>query len=299
MDGQPRRAGQEGLAILAMAAVNIIWGAAFPITKPALETIPPFTFALFRFLLALVVWLPLAGPAALAMLRGPDRWRLIGLGVSGFGLTQLAQAAALAVSPASDISLLAATSPIWVALLAWPWLGERLSGRRLLGLGLAGLGILLVVWPAEMASSSALPRIIGGAVFLIGQLGWAAYNILGKSLMARRAPLPATTAAALVGTVCLVPCAVGEWLLGATPQLSLIGVGAILYTGLLVTVVGFWVLFWALGRASVARVAVMMYLQPLAGVVLAWAALGEPISGLFLAGAGLVLAGVWLVTQYR
>ena len=39
-------------AVLAMAGVNVIWGAAFPLTKPALETIPPFTFALLRFVLA-------------------------------------------------------------------------------------------------------------------------------------------------------------------------------------------------------------------------------------------------------
>ena len=42
-------------AVLAMAGVNVIWGAAFPLTKPALETIPPFTFALLRFVLVAII----------------------------------------------------------------------------------------------------------------------------------------------------------------------------------------------------------------------------------------------------
>jgi drug/metabolite transporter (DMT)-like permease len=69
------------------------------------------------------------------------------------------------------------------------------------------------------------------------------------------------------------------------------------YTGLLVTVLGFLVLFWAYSRARAAQVAITMYLQPLAGVLLAWALLHEPLSALFLAGSALVLAGVWLVTR--
>src|SRR5436190_23397389 len=77
--------------VLAMAGVNVIWGAAFPLTKPALATIPPFTFALLRFSVALVVLLPLARGQALALLRGPDGRRLAAMGLLGFCVAQLAQ----------------------------------------------------------------------------------------------------------------------------------------------------------------------------------------------------------------
>jgi drug/metabolite transporter (DMT)-like permease len=63
-----------------------------------------------------------------------------------------------------------------------------------------------------------------------------------------------------------------------------------------VTVVGYLALFWAYRRASAAQVAVTMYLQPLAGVVLAWLWLGEPLGTWFLIGSGFVLVGVGLVT---
>jgi len=286
-------------AVLAMAGVNVIWGAAFPLTKPALETIPPFTFALLRFGLALAVLLPLARGQTLALLRGPDGRRLAIMGLLGFCVAQLAQTLALSLSPASDIALLSTASPLWIALLAWLWLGERLGRRILIGFGLAIGGLALILWPQDGATAGAGRRLLGDAIFLANGFTWACYNVMGKDMMARHAPLPATAAAGLVGLTGLLPFAAGEWLSGQTPQWTLVGLAAVGYTGLLVTVLGFLVLFWAYSRVRAAQVAITMYLQPLAGVLVAWALLHEPLGGAFLAGAALVFGGVWLVTRTR
>jgi drug/metabolite transporter (DMT)-like permease len=286
-------------AVLAMAGINVIWGAAFPLTKPALETIPPFTFALLRFTVALAVLLPLARGEALALLRGPDGRRLAVMGLLGFCVAQLAQTLALSLSPASDIALLSTASPLWIALLAWRWLGERLGRRGVLGFGLAIGGLALILWPHDVAAAGAGQRLLGDAIFLMNGFTWACYNVMGKDLMSRHAPLPATAAAGLVGIAGLLPFAAGEWFSGHTPRLTLIGAAAVGYTGLLVTVLGFLVLFWAYSRVRAAQVAITMYLQPLAGVLVAWALLHEPLSGVFLAGAALVFGGVWLVTTIK
>jgi drug/metabolite transporter (DMT)-like permease len=284
------------LPVLAMAGVNVIWGVAFPITKPALETIPPFTFALLRFSVALAVLLPLAGREALALLRGPDRRWLALMGLLGFCAAQLAQTQALALSPASDIALLSTGTPLWIALLAGIWLDERLTRRVVLGFALAIGGLALILWPHESAGAGTGRRLLGDAIFLANGFTWACYNVMGKRMMARHAPLPTTAAAGIVGIAGLLPFAAGEWLFGRTPQLTPVGVGAVAYTGLLVTVVGFLTLFWAYSRVRAAQVAITMYLQPLAGVLVAWALLGEQLSGAFAAGAALVFAGVWVVT---
>ncbi|MBK9944461.1 MAG: DMT family transporter [Kouleothrix sp.] len=289
---------QSHLAVLAMAGINMIWGAAFPLTKPALEHIPPFTFALLRFALALAVLLPLARRAPWRLLRGPDAGRVIAMGLSGFCFVQLSQTIALQLSPAADIAMIATTTPLWVALLAWPWLGERLSWRGGLGFVLAIGGLLLILWPQGAAGSSFANRVIGDAIFVAGSLGWAVYNLLGRDLMRRHAPLPATTAAGVVGTLAMLPFAAYEWANRQLPSFTPIGVAALGYTGLLVTVLGFLVLFWALGRAGAAQVAAMMYFQPLAGVLLAWLFLREPLGGAFLAGAALMLTGVSLVVLW-
>jgi drug/metabolite transporter (DMT)-like permease len=280
-----------------MAGVNVIWGAAFPLTKPALETIPPFTFALLRFAVALAVLAPLAGRRALMLLYGPDRWRLVAMGLLGFCVAQLAQTQALSLSPASDIALLSTGTPLWIALLATIWLDERLGRRGALGFGLAIAGLALILWPQGDTATGTGRRLLGDAIFLANGFTWACYNVMGKAMMARHDPLPTTAAAGLAGFAGLLPFAAAEWLTGQTPRFTLVGAGAVAYTGLLVTVVGFLTLFWAYGRVRAAQVAITMYLQPLAGVLVAWALLGERLSGAFLAGAALVFGGVWVVTM--
>jgi drug/metabolite transporter (DMT)-like permease len=294
---KPHTSALNALApLLAMAGVNVIWGAAFPLTKPALETIPPFTFALLRFGVALAILTPLASRRALALLRGPDRWRLVAMGMLGFCIAQLAQTLALSLSPASDIALLSTGTPLWIALLAAIFLGERLGRRGALGFSLAIAGLALILWPDDTGATDMGRRLLGDAIFLANGFTWACYNVMGKAMMARHEPLPATTAAGLAGFVGLIPFAAGEWLVGQTPRFTLVGAAAVAYTGLLVTVVGFLTLFWAYSRVRAAQVAITMYLQPLAGVLVAWALLGEQLNGAFLAGAALVFGGVWVVT---
>jgi drug/metabolite transporter (DMT)-like permease len=286
------------LPVGAMAAVNIIWGAAFPITKPALDDIPPFTFAVLRFLVALAILLPLAGRRWVDLLRGPERGRIIALGMFGFCLVQLSQMAALRLSPSSDIALISTLTPLWITLLAWPMLGERPTRLGWAGFGLAIAGLALIVWPSGGGDASPLQRdrLMGDAIYLVGALVWALYNIIGKGVMERHDPIGPTAAACLVGTVGLIPFSIWEVASGQQVRLTAPGALALLYVALLVTVVGFLVLFWAYTRLSAAQVAITMYLQPLAGVLVAWLWLREPLSAGFVVGAALVLAGVGCVT---
>jgi drug/metabolite transporter (DMT)-like permease len=285
-------------AVVVMAGINIIWGAAYAITKPALVTIPPLTFTLLRFVTAMAVLLPLAGRPALTLLRGPDGPRLALMGCLGFGFTQIAQSVALSISPASDIALINAMWPLWIALLARLVLGERLGRWSWLGIPLAIGGMLLIIWPQDgLAGGAGGQRLSGDLLFLVCGGGWAMYNVMGKTLMARHDPITATTAAGLAGTIMLAPFAGWEWFTGHRPVFTWHGLAAVLYTGLLVTVLGFVVLFWAYRRAGAAQLGVLMYLQPVAGVALAWRLLGETPNQWFLAGAALVLMGVGLATR--
>lgn len=282
-------------ALLALAGVNIIWGCAFPLTKPALHDIPPFSFALLRFLLALSVLLPLCAREALPLLRGPERWRIIAAGVLGFTLAQTGQTVGLALAPASDIALLATLAPLVVTLLAWWWLGERPNSRIWSGLVLSLGGLLLILWPTQNSAVDHSTRLLGDLIFLIQPLSWGSYNVMGRALTQRHAPLPIVTAAGMVGAVGLLPLAAIEWVQGKVPHFTPISIAALAYTALLVTSLGFIVLYWALKRIPAARTAVLMYLQPVAGVLLAWLWLGEPLSLPFLIGGVLVLIGVGLV----
>ena len=293
----PEKTSVHGGAILALVLMNIIWGAMFPLTKPALEVIPPYTFTLLRFAVAMAVLLPLNRRESFALLRGPDALKLAIIGLLGFCAAQVSQSVALKLSTASDIALLSTTSPIWIAFLAWLWLGERLKRYGGIGFLLAIAGLTLILWPkGSVGQLGAGQRVLGDAIFMITGFTWACYNVIGKDLMERHPPLPVITATGIVGTIGVVPFAAYELLNGQTPEFTLVSVAGVAYAGLLVTALGFVVLFWALSRVTAVHVAILMYLQPLAGVLIAWLLLHEPLGLEFVIGAALVLGGAYLVT---
>lgn len=287
----------RGQAILALAGMNLIWGALFPIVKPALEMIPPYTFTLFRFLVAMAVLLPLARKDILPLLRSPDKWRIVLLGLLGLCLAQVTQTLALKLSTASDIALLSMAAPLWIVVLARRWLSERLNWLKGLGFIIAVIGILLILWPQESGGPWLSQRILGDAIVMITGFCWACYNVIGKKMMERYKPLAVTATAGIFGTLAIIPFATWEVLSGQTAEFTLVSVGAVLYAGLLVTALGFVVLFWALSRIRATQAGIMMYLQPVAGTLIAWSLLNEQLSSMFIIGGLLILAGVYVVTR--
>lgn len=284
------------IALVVMAFINMIWGAAFPITKPALADIPPISFAFWRFTLALAILLPLSLRQVWALLRGPERNQLILMGLLGFCITQITQVYSLVLSPATHIALMSTTTPLWVAIIASMTLNEPFTWRMRVGTIIALVGVGIVLNPRDGMQFD-WSVWAGYAIYLVSAVGWASYNVMGRSLMQRITPLPATAAAALIGVVCLLPFAVGEYLNGQATTITPTSVFGVVYTALFVTVVGYLTLFWALGKSSSSNVAAMMYFQPVAGAIIAWIWLNEEPTIGFFVGSVLTFIGVWFVIR--
>jgi drug/metabolite transporter (DMT)-like permease len=90
-----------------------------------------------------------------------------------------------------------------------------------------------------------------------------------------------------------------EWQVGRRPAWTTLGVGAVLYLGVVITGLGYLVWNWALERVSAARAAIFLNLQPLVGTLLGVLWLGEAFT-VFTAGGGLlIIAGLWLALTGR
>jgi drug/metabolite transporter (DMT)-like permease len=284
------------MALGVMACINMVWGAAFPITKPALLDMPPISFAFWRFTLALAILLPLAFRQVWDLLRGPERNQLIIMGLVGFCITQITQVYSLVLSPATHIALMSTTTPLWVAIIASVTLNEPFTWRMRIGTIVALVGVGIVLNPPDGMQFD-WHIWAGYGIYLVSAVGWASYNVMGRSLMQRITPLPATAAAALVGVLCLMPFALGEYLSGQQTTITNASVFGIIYTALFVTVIGYLTLFWALGKSSSSNVAAMMYFQPIAGSIVAWLWLNEEPTVGFFVGSALTFVGVWLVIR--
>ncbi|MDB5080547.1 MAG: hypothetical protein JWP00_2471 [Chloroflexi bacterium] len=289
-----------------MIVTTIIWGAAFPITKPGLVDVPPATFALVRFMITAAILVPLV----FFLRKGfhiPRRdWpKVMFAGFLGFVVIQLGQNWGLSLSPASDISVLAATEPVSIALLAAYVLGEKPTALFWLGLALSMVGVLVVIGvnpvslfvPASGGPVDNPTRLYGDLLFLLGTLGWAGYNVMSRNLTQRIDGLEFTGGAVMAGVLGLLPFSLLEIAFAPQP-IRFTGVAwvGILYAALLVTVFGFLALSWSLKRVTAARVAMLFYLQPLSGVIIAWLG-GEQLTWNFGVGAVMILAGVYVAER--
>ena len=264
----------------------------------ATEEIPPLTTAFLRFLIATVllwIWARLRG---VSFRVGPADLPLVAaMGVSGIVLYNLCFLYGVRLAPSSDGAVIVpGLSPVVVAVLVAAWYGIRPPGRAMAGLGLALVGLVVVMGPAMTGSPA---RALGDVLFAVGAVCWAVYSVLSRAATVRFHPVAATLAAAAFGAAAFAPLALLErgWepVLAATPR----ALASVVYLGALGTVVAFVAFSEGIRRIGAPRASAFIVLVPLLGEVLTFWLLGEPVGGFAVGGTALVLAGLWLVQTAR
>jgi drug/metabolite transporter (DMT)-like permease len=255
---------------------------------------PPLTLATFRCLTAALVM----GTGLLLIRRRiprlePREWgTIVLLGLTGGTAFQLCLVGGLYYTTPAHSALMVALSPVFTALLAWAWLGERPGARRGAGILVAFGGVVLILARgADLASGGSL---VGDLLSLGGGLAWAVYSVAGKPLLARYRAFDVAALATVVGAAPLL--VVGLPSLAAVPWGAL-GPGMWLllgYLSVISLVVASLLWFWALARAATARVVVFSYLTPVVAATISLAVGYEVLTPTLVVGALVVVAGVSL-----
>ena len=136
---------------------------------------------------------------------------------------------------------------------------------------------------------------IGELLLMACVLSWAAYTLIGKRLTGV-SPLAITTYAALIGAAMLGVAVLVRGELGL-PHISGKAWVAIVYMGTLGTAVAFVWFLEGVQQLGPARAAIFVNLVPVAAIALGALLLGEKITTPMLAGAALVIAGVWIINR--
>ena len=274
--------------------VAFTFGSSYPVAKPVLALIDPYTFAATRYVLASAVLLTLlwlsAGPRLPA--RG-DWWQLILVGLLGYTVFQGIWGVALSLTSASKAVILVATTPVFSALV------DRLCGARLsawgwLGIAFAFTGVFVVVNNSLVQLTVGDGSLLGDLLFVGIAALWAVYGALSRPLVVRLGALRTTTWAAAFGTLGLLPLG---WLGASNIDWQALNTSIVLATIYSGVVVGcFGLVAWGAGlaRLGLTRISLYLYVSPVIGVSLSVALLGEWLS-LVQAGGGIaVIAGVAL-----
>lgn len=287
------------VAIIEVTLAVIIWGGTFVATKIALRQISPAGVVWLRFGVGIIVLGVVVGLRRQFQLPG---WRdLLYFSLLGFlGITfhQWLQSTGLLTSQATTTAWIVATTPIFMAILGWLVLKERLAGLQILGIALAALGVVLVVTRGDLGSlTQGKFGAPGDLLIMLSAPNWAVFSTLSRRGLSN---YPATL---MVFYVMVLGWLFSSVLFFLGPGLSELaalhsdGWTAVLFLGILGS--GAAYIFWydALQILPVAQVGAFVYLEPFVTVIVAAALLLEPVTWASLLGGAGILAGVWLVNR--
>ncbi len=298
---------KDSLIHLKLLFVAIVWGFSWSAGRILAQDIAPISGAWMRYVIALACFF--------LYLKMTDNWRIPTkmewqrIIIIGFFSTFVYQALfmyGMKFTAAGDASLMITFNPIFTALLAIPFLNEKMNWRLATGLicGLVGVIILFLYSPnVDIAFAT---RLKGDLMIAGAALAWATTSILQKKAMTSTAidsqtplsPLHLTVWASLIGLLLLTPWAAYETYLYGMPQPSYAGWMAILFLAILSTVFSY--VWFADGIVTIGagKTALYVYLVPPFGIISGWFILDEKLGWSLLASFSLILIGV-VLAQYN
>lgn len=263
--------------------------------KYAVGYIPPLPFATLRFVVAglvLLAILRLFDPEG--GIRREDSRTVAGIGVIGVAVNNVALTFGVSMTSASNTALIVATAPLWGMLLGFVLGLERPKLRGLIGVGLALLGVGVIVYRGLGAGETSLT----GDLLVLGAAAcWGAYAVLSLPLLRRYSPLAVAAYTMLFGGLAVLPFATPGFLSTDWRSVSAGGWAAIGYSALLVAAFGFTSWQRGVARIGANRMLVYQYVVTLVGVFAGVMLFGERFGFDKALGAAILLGGVYLARR--
>lgn len=278
----------------------LFWAGNAVLARMLVGDVPPIALSLLRWLLALALFLPFVWRGLIAAW---PQLRAAWLDVFWIALTGVAaynslQYVAVQTSTAVNVTLIAASTPVFSLLFGVLLFGERARAAQWSGAALSIAGVFWVLLRGEPANIAQLDFVRGDVVMIAANITWAMYTWLLRKRRPQVPFGPFLAAQMLLGSLMILPLAAVESAVSpATIHWSAATVAVVIYVALFPSIVAYYC--WDRGVARVGAVVPVHFanLTPLFAALLSTLVLGEAPQGYHLVGLIAIIGGIHLANR--
>lgn len=289
--------GTPGIIVYVIAfVIVVIWGCTFVQTKILINSgLRPDEIFLFRFTLAYILILPLAGKR-LFLDNWTDEALAVALGLTGGSLYFVTENYALAYGYCSNVALIVCLTPMITALIVGCFYkSERMGRSAVVGSAIAFVGMALVVFNGNFILQLSP---LGDVLALAACLCWALYTLIIKRLQDKYSNMLITRKIFGYGLLTILPMLLAR---GVDIELLVDGGavvwGNILFLGCVASMLCFLGWNFCLERLGTVRATNLLYLNPVISITTSAIVLGERVTWIAILGAVLILTGLYCMRR--
>lgn len=289
--------GAPGIIVYVIAfVIVVIWGCTFVQTKILINSgLRPDEIFLFRFTLAYILILPLAGKR-LFLDNWTDEALAAALGLTGGSLYFVTENYALAYGYCSNVALIVCLTPMITAIIVGCFYkSERMGRSAVIGSAIAFVGMALVVFNGNFILQLSP---LGDVLALAACLCWALYTLIIKRLQDKYSNMLITRKIFGYGLLTILPMLLVR---GVDIELLVDGGavvwGNILFLGCVASMLCFLGWNFCLERLGTVRATNLLYLNPVISITTSAIVLGERVTWIAILGAVLILAGLYCMRR--
>lgn len=278
---------------------TVLWGGNFVIGRAVAGDIPPITLAFLRWIVAFIVFCPIA------FSRTKKEWPMLKkhfgavlvLSLTGVAAFNTLVYIGLHYTTSINASLMNSTTPIMIYILSFILLKERLTKFQIIGTLLSLIGVLFIISGGSLNSLLDFSFNKGDLIVIIAVFCWSIYSLLIKKYAGRLPGYSTFLVTIAIGAIMLMPFTIYESVTSEQAILwNVSTIGAILYVGIIASIVAF--LSWNTGVVALGANRASIYLNfiPVFATLFAVVFLDEQLLVAQVLGGITVIAGVIIST---
>lgn len=281
--------------ILALIIANIIWGAASPIFKFALQNIPPFTLAFIRFFFAGLIFIPLMIFHRQKITK-KDLFEICLAAFFGITINITFFFLGLGKTESINAPIIASAGPVFLFILSVIFLGEKPIKKVFFGMIISLVGVLVIIFSPILFNGKnlVLGEIQGNLFFVLATVGAVLSTLFHKEVLKRVNPYLVTGVGFLFGALTFLPFVRGELEKWGFSQLNVNGWIGILFGIFFSSALAYYLFNDAIRKINAEEVGLFTYIDPVAAVLIAALLLDEYPNLYFIFGSFLVFGGIYL-----